>query len=85
MQTRLAPGRLIIQTAPIQASVGLYGDNAWHTQPKQESGAPAAVPEVAPDPRFKQRIWSVEREHYKYESMQPHHINGRLKRLGEKS
>ena len=34
-------------------------------------------------PRFAQRIWSVEHEHYKYESLLPHHVTGRLKALGE--
>ena len=72
-------------TYPVsQASVGLYGKKAWHSQPEQDTAAPAAVPEVAPDPRFSQRKWSVEHEHYKYESMQPHHVNGRLIRMGER-
>ena len=66
-----------------QASVGVYGEGAWHTQPKQEVGAPAAIPSPEKPPRFSQRIWSVEHEHYKYESMQPHHVTGRLKALGE--
>ena len=71
-------------TVPVsQASVGLYGDQAWHTQPKQESGAAAAVPDVLPPPRFPQRSWSIEHEHYKYVSMQPHHVQGRMKALGE--
>ena len=34
-------------------------------------------------PRFAQRIWSVEHEHYKYESLLPYHVTGRLKALGE--
>ena len=66
-----------------QASVGVYGESAWHTQPRQEVGAPAAIPSPEKPPRFSQRIWSVEHEHYKYESMQPHHVTGRLKALGE--
>ena len=71
-------------TRPVsQASVGVYGDKAWHTQPKQELGAPAAVREEEKPHRFPQRKWSIEHEHYKYESMQPHHVTGRLRRLGE--
>ena len=66
-----------------QASVGVYGESAWHTQPRQEVGAPAAIPSPKKPPRFSQRIWSVEHEHYKYESLQPHHVTGRLKALGE--
>ena len=66
-----------------QASIDLYGDKAWHTQTKLEAGEPAVVPEEVPPHRFPQRVWSVEHEHYTYESMLPHHVAGRLKRLGE--
>jgi hypothetical protein len=66
-----------------QASVSVYGEGAWHTQPRKEVAAPAAIPEPVKPPRFAQRIWSVEHEHYKMESLLPHHVTGRLKALGE--
>lgn len=72
------------KTPVSQASIGLYGDKAWHTQPKQGEGAPAAVREPLPEPRFKQRQWEIERGTYEYVSLEPHHINGKLKALGEK-
>lgn len=72
------------KTPVSKASIGLYGDKAWHTQPKQGDGAPAAVRPQLPDPRFKQRQWQIERGTYEYVSLEPHHINGRLKALGEK-
>ena len=65
-----------------QASVGLYGDKAWHTQPKQAEGAPAINPPPIPPPDFSKRAWTVDHQYYNHEEMQPHQTSAARTKLG---
>lgn len=65
-----------------QASVGLYGDRAWHSQPKQAEGAPAINPPPIPKPDFSKRAWTVDHQYYNHEEMQPHQTSAARTKLG---
>ena len=65
-----------------QASVGLYGEKAWHTQPKQAEGAPAINPPPIPPPDFSKRAWTVDHQYYNHEEMQPHQTSAARTKMG---
>lgn len=61
-----------------QMSVDLWGDAAWHTQPKQAEGAPATYERWQPKPaRWYQRKWDVDHMQYVQEGLGPAHVNAR--------
>jgi len=56
-----------------ESSVKIFGDAAWHSQPKKSTGAPATFqPYVPPHSRFgTKRVWDVDRIQYVRESLGP--------------
>lgn len=71
-------------TLPVsQLSVDIWGNAAWHSQPKQESGAAASnVPSSLPSHRWTKRTWSIDHVSYLNESLRPAHVNSRENKEG---
>ena len=65
--------------APVsQMSVELWGDDAWHSQPKQDKGAPATYEPYNPTKaRWDRKKWDVDRIQYVREGLGPAHVNAR--------
>jgi len=66
--------------APVsQMSVDLWGDKAWHSQPKKAQGAaPTHRPFTAPNPRWAKRQWDVDGMQFVKETVGAAHVNSRL-------
>ena len=61
-----------------EMSVEKYGDAAWHSQPKQEKGAPFTYqPWEPPKHRWDKRRWDVERIQFVREGLAPAHVAAR--------
>jgi len=66
-----------------ELSLRWYGDAAWHTQPKQEAGAPSTYTAYEPKAvRWNRRVWDVDRVQYVHEGLLPAHVSARLKAEG---
>ena len=60
-------------------SVSVWGDAAWHSQPKKEQGAPATfTPYKPPYNRWTKRRWDVDHQLHVREGLGPAHVNARL-------
>ena len=60
-------------------SVNIWGDKAWHSQPKKEKGAPAKYsPYAAPMPRWHKRRWDIDHMQFVREGLAPAHVKARL-------
>jgi hypothetical protein len=67
-----------------QMSVDLWGDQAWHSQPKKEEGAPSThAPFLPPATRWNKKVWDVDRIQYVREGLGAAHVNARLQLEGE--
>ena len=64
-----------------EMSVNLWGDRAWHTQPKQERGAPCTFKPYTPPPsRWDMRKWDIDGIQFKREGLKSAHVHARLAR-----
>ena len=65
--------------APVsEMSVKIYGEAAWHSQPKKGNGAPATyAPPQPPANRWTKRKWDVDRMQHVQEGLGPVHVHGR--------
>lgn len=60
-------------------SVKVWGDAAWHSQPKKAEGAPATFSPYEPPPnRWTKRRWDVDRILHVREGLGPAHVHARL-------
>lgn len=71
-------------TLPVsQVSVNIWGNEAWHSQPKQAQGAAASyVPMKPPSHRWTKRTWSIDHVSYLNEGLRPAHVNSRERAEG---
>jgi hypothetical protein len=66
-----------------EVSVNLWGDKAWHSQPKRGSGAPAKHKHFEPPPqRWTRRKWDIDSMQFVREGLAPAHVHARLAREG---
>jgi len=62
-----------------ETSVRIWGEKAWHSQPKKGNGAPASFsPYLQPVHKFTRRKWDVDRIQHTRESLGVAHVHARL-------
>ena len=62
-----------------ESSVKIWGDKAWHSQPKKGAGAPATyAPYDFPKNRWTKRQWDVDHMMHVREGLGPAHVTARL-------